>query len=184
MQLRRRVLILRALGVLLAALPAAGCTAQPAAGPPRAAAFNPTDTAWIQLMIPMDERARLLTGLAPARAGDPALARLAARADAGLEDDLAGLRRLMELSGVPDTRPHEGHDMPGMVTLGAVRRAGTATGKEFDRIFTDSLRAHLAQSRKLCASERTSGGAEEAGRLAAAIGGRAAELITRLDALR
>ena len=83
-----------------------------------------------------------------------------------------------------DTRPHEGHNMPGMVTLDTVRRARTVTGESFDRLFTESLRAHLVQVRMLCASERTSGSAERAKDLAAVIERSVTQQITRLDALR
>lgn len=128
MQLRRNVLTRRTAAALFLGLAAAGCTPQPAADRPAPAAFNGTDTAWIQLMIPMDERASLLTDLAPARAGRPALAAWAKEAGSRLEDELVDLRELLRLSGVPDTRPHEGHTMPGMVGLDTVRRAKNVTG--------------------------------------------------------
>ncbi|MER5200389.1 DUF305 domain-containing protein [Streptomyces sp. NPDC002755] len=166
------------------ALLAVGCAAQPTAGTPPATAFNATDTAWIQLMIPMDERAQLLTELAPSRKGDPALAELAARTALRLRDNLVRLRDLLELSAIPDTRPHEGHDMPGMVSLDTLEKAGTATGQAFDRILTDALRAHLTQSRMLCASERTQGHADNAREVAAAIAQSTAEQVSWLDTLR
>ncbi|MEU5184777.1 DUF305 domain-containing protein [Streptomyces longwoodensis] len=181
MQLRRNVLTRRTAAALLLGLAAAGCTPQPAADRPAPAAFNDTDTAWIQLMIPMDERAALLTDLAPARAGDPALAAWAKETRKRLGDELVDLRELLRLSGVPDTRPHEGHTMPGMVGLDTVRRARTVTGEGFDRLLAGSLRAHLVQVRMLCASERTAGSAARAKDLAATIERSVAERITRLD---
>jgi hypothetical protein len=45
------------------------------------------------------------------------------------------------------------------------------------------MRAHLVQVRMLCASERTSGGAEQAKDLAAAIERTVTGQITRLDAV-
>ncbi|TKT08190.1 DUF305 domain-containing protein [Streptomyces galbus] len=173
----------RTAAALLLGLAVAGCTPQPAADRPAPAAFNDTDTAWIQLMIPMDERAVLLTDLAPARAGRPALAARAKEARKRLGDELVDLRELLRLSGVPDTRPHEGHTMPGMVSLDTVRRARTVSGEHFDRLLAESLRAHLVQVRMLCASERTSGSAEQAKDLAAVIERSVAEQITRLDAV-
>ncbi|MEY2244519.1 DUF305 domain-containing protein [Streptomyces sp. BF23-18] len=184
MQLRRNVLTRRTAAALLLGLAVAGCTPQPATDRPTPAAFNDTDTAWIQLMIPMDERASLLIDLAAARTGRPALAGWAEEAGGRLKDELVDLRGLLEVSGVPDTRPHEGHNMPGMVTLDTVRRARTVTGESFDRLFTESLRAHLVQVRMLCASERTSGSSERAKDLAAVIERSVAPQITRLDALR
>lgn len=170
--------------LLLAALLVTGCSTQPVAGTPRAAAFNATDVAWIQLMIPMDERARLLTDLAPARTADPALARFAGRAADRQEAELAVLRGLLARSGAPDTRPHEGHDMPGMVSADTLRRAGALSGEEFDRLFATALRAHLAQSLLLCAGERASGGAGEARELAGELEKAGSEQLALLDAAR
>ncbi|MFF1415673.1 DUF305 domain-containing protein [Streptomyces sp. NPDC058289] len=184
MQLRRYVLTRRPVWVLLAALLVTGCSAQPVAGTPRAAAFNATDIAWIQLMIPMDERARLLTGLAPGRAGDPALVRFAERAAGRQEAELTRLRGLLALSAAPDTRPHEGHDMPGMVSADTLRRAGALSGEEFDRVFAAALRAHLAQSLLLCSGERASGGAGEARELAGELEEAGSEELALLDAAR
>lgn len=182
MQLRRYVLTRRPAWALLAVFLLAGCAAQPASGPPRAAAFNATDIAWIQLMIPMDERARLLTDLAPGRAGDPALARFAERAAQRQGAELADLRGLLARSAAPDTRPHEGHDMPGMVTADTVRRAGALSGEEFDRVYAAALRAHLTQSLLLCAGERASGGAGEARELAGEMEEAGSEQLALLEA--
>ena len=184
MQLRRYLLILRSVCAWTMALLAVGCSAQPTAGTPPTTAFNATDTAWIQLMIPMDERARLMTELAPSRKGDAALAALAAETGRRLREDLVRLRDLLKLSGIPDTRPHEGHTMPGMVGLDTLHRAGTTTGPAFDRILTEALRAHLTQSRMLCAGERTQGHAAKAKELAGIIAQSTAEQISRLDRLR
>lgn len=184
MQLGRNVLTRRTVGALLLGAAVAGCGRQPATDRTGPEAFNATDTAWIQLMIPMDERAQLLTALAPTRAAHPALAGWAAQAGRRLKDELADLQELLKLSGVPDTRPHEGHNMPGMITLDTVQRAKTATGGSFDRLVVPSLRAHLVHVRVLCASERTSGSAKRAKETATAIERSATEQLTRLDAVR
>jgi uncharacterized protein (DUF305 family) len=189
-QLRRHLLTLRPACAAVMALLVVGCTAQPTAstspeaGASPTEAFSATDTAWIQLMIPMNERARRLTDLAPSHRADPALAALAARTGSGLRENLRRLRGLLELSGVPDTRPHEGHDMPGMVSLAAIEKAGTTTGKAFDRILTDALRAHLAQTGMLCDSEQTQGRAGRAKELAATIARSTTDQISRLGGLR
>ncbi|WP_221360172.1 DUF305 domain-containing protein [Streptomyces beigongshangae] len=190
MQLRRHVLTLWSVCAAAAALLVAGCTAQPAAGgtspttaESRTSAFNATDTAWILLMIPMAERARQLTDLAPSRSADPAVATLAAETGATLREDLRRLRAALKLSGVPDTHPHEGHDMPGMVGLETLDRAAATEGRPFDRILTDALRAHFTRSRLLCAGEQNQGSAVEATALAAALAKSAAQQISGLDTL-
>ncbi|MFF9689427.1 DUF305 domain-containing protein [Streptomyces sp. NPDC014623] len=184
MQLRRHILTLWSACAMVVALLAAGCTSQPTAGASPERAFNATDTAWILLMIPMAERAHILTDLAPSRTADPGLAELAAKTGSTLREDLRRLRAVLRLSGVPDTRPHEGHDMPGMVSLGTLEKAAATNGQAFDRILTDALRAGFTQSRLLCAGEQTHGQADEATELAAALARSTAELITRLDKLR
>ncbi|MFF3488389.1 DUF305 domain-containing protein [Streptomyces sp. NPDC002701] len=156
----------------------------PGAPASRTAAFNATDAAWILLMIPMAERARQLTDLAPSRAADPAVATLAAKTGSSLREDLRRLRAALKLSGVPDTHPHEGHDMPGMVSLGTLDKAAVRKGRPFDQILTDALRAHFTQSRVLCAGEQNEGSAVEATGLAAAIARSAAQHISALETLR
>ena len=184
MQLRRHLLTQRSACALAMALLAVGCATQPTAGKSPAASFNATDTAWIQLMIPMDERAQLLTDLAPSRKGDPALAVLAAETGLRLRADLGRLHDLLELSGVPDARPHEGHTMPGMISLDTIKSAGTTTGQDFDRILTEALRGHLRQSQLLCVGEQAQGQAGKAKELAAAITKSTAEQASSLDGLR
>ncbi|WP_328498848.1 DUF305 domain-containing protein [Streptomyces sp. NBC_00414] len=172
------------------ALLVAGCSAQPATGgtspqvaASRTSAFNATDTAWILLMIPMAERARQLTDLAPSRSADPAVTTLAAKTGSTLRADLRRLRAALKLSGVPDTRPHEGHDMPGMVSLDTLDKAAATKGRPFDRILTDALRAHFTQSRVLCAGEQNQGRADAATGLAAAIAKSTSQQISGLDGL-
>lgn len=183
MQRRRDVLTWWSACVVALALPAVGCTAQPTAGA-SAPAFNATDSAWILLMIPMAERARLLTDLAPSRTADPALAGFAANTGSTLRADLRRLRAVLRLSGVPDTHPHEGHDMPGMVSLGTLQEAADATGLAFDQILTGALHAHFTQSQLLCSGERTQGRADQAKDLATSIAKSAAARTSRLDELR
>lgn len=91
---------------------------------------------------------------------------------------------MLRLAGVPDTRPHDGHHMPGMVSLGTLEKAAATNGQAFDRILTDALRAGFTQSRLLCVGEQTHGQADEATELAAAIARRTAEQASRLDKLR
>ncbi|MFJ6504935.1 DUF305 domain-containing protein [Streptomyces sp. NPDC091879] len=190
MQLRRHLLTLRLVCATVMALLVVGCTSQPTAGTssrtgaPPTTAFSPTDIAWIQLMIPMAERAQALTDLAPSHAASPALEALAADTGTQLHEDQKRLHRLLDLSGVPDSRPHEGHNMPGMVSLPTIERAGTLTGKAFDQLLAEALHAHLAQSAMLCAGERTQGHAGKAQDLAATIARNTTAQTSRLNEVR
>ncbi|MFF0143168.1 DUF305 domain-containing protein [Streptomyces sp. NPDC005227] len=172
------------------ALLVVGCTSQPTTstssqtGAPPTTAFSPTDIAWIQLMIPMAERAQALTDLAPSRASSPALKALAAKTGTTLQQDQKRLHQLLNLSGVADSRPHEGHNMPGMVSLPTIERAGTVTGTAFDQLLAEALHAHLAQSAMLCAGEQTQGHSGKAKELAAAIAKNTTAQTSRLNEVR
>ncbi|MFD6495088.1 DUF305 domain-containing protein [Streptomyces sp. NPDC060188] len=187
MQLRRHILTLRLVCATVMALLVVGCTPQPTTstssqtGAAPTTAFSPTDVAWIQLMIPMAERAQALTDLAPSRAASPALQALAAKTGTQLHQDQRRLHQLLSLSGVPDSRPHEGHNMPGMVSLPTIQRAGTVTGKAFDQLLAEALHAHLTQSAMLCAGEQTQGHAGRAKELAATIAKNTTEQTSRLN---
>lgn len=128
----------------------------PGAGTP-AAGFNPTDVAWLQLMIPMNERMLRLLDLAPAQAADPAVRALAARIATGHRAELTELRAALRRSGTPEVDVHAGHDMPGMVPLAELAAARTTRGAAFDELVRTGLRAHLAQSVLVARGERTAG---------------------------
>ncbi|WP_369192250.1 DUF305 domain-containing protein [Streptomyces sp. R08] len=187
MQLRRQILTLRLACATALALLVVGCTTQSTTStPPKASAmptesFSSTDIAWIQLMIPMAERAQQLTDLAPSHAASPELAELAATAGARLHEDQTRLRELLKLAGVPDSNPHEGHNMPGMVSLPTLEKAGAATGKVFDQILADALRAHLNQSTLLCAGERSEGHAGAVKKFAASLARNTTAQVARLN---
>ncbi|MFI6989568.1 DUF305 domain-containing protein [Nonomuraea wenchangensis] len=165
------------------------------AGGPRTAhpvtsgSVNPTDVAWLQLMIPMDERVLPLLDLGASRGHAPAVAQLAGRLRAAHVAELARLRAALHTTalhttdlpatdlpatglpatGLPADNPHAGHDMPGMITAAELARLRTAEGPAFDTLFTGHLRAHLRQSRSVTRSEQLSGADPGIKALAAAI---------------
>ncbi|MEV4547881.1 DUF305 domain-containing protein [Nonomuraea wenchangensis] len=160
------------------------------AGGPRTAhpvtsgSVNPTDVAWLQLMIPMDERVLPLLDLGASRGHAPAVAQLAGRLRAAHVAELARLRAALHTTalhttdlpatglpatGLPADNPHAGHDMPGMITAAELARLRTAEGPAFDTLFTGHLRAHLRQSRSVTRSEQVSGADPDIKALAAAI---------------
>ncbi|MFF5497672.1 DUF305 domain-containing protein [Streptomyces aquilus] len=191
MQLRRHILTLPLACATLSALLMVGRTAPPTTSTspstrvsPTAASFSPTDIAWIQLMIPMEERAQRLIELAPSGEASPRLVALAAKAEPLLRSELQSLRGLLRASGIPDTRPHEGHDMPGMVSLTTLKDAASATGERFDRIFVDALHDHLAHVRMLSSNEQTHGRAGAATQPAATIAKDSTRQLGWLDEAR
>ncbi|MFG2050878.1 DUF305 domain-containing protein [Micromonospora sp. NPDC048935] len=162
--------------LLAAMLLAAGCTTGPreAAGPTPPAttvpaattvptpggttgAFSPTDIAWLQLTVAMADRLLPVLELVPARTTDPAWRRLAAEVGTAQRDTADRGRRLLAQSGAPTTNPHEGHDMPGMVTADEVNVLRSSTGQPFLRLFAGHLRAHLGQSVRIASAEQRGG---------------------------
>ncbi|MEO3810212.1 DUF305 domain-containing protein [Sphaerisporangium sp. B11E5] len=133
------------------------------------AGFGPTDIAWVELMIPMTEQALRLAGLAGDRAADPAMRRLAGRIGDGQKAELVHLRRLLLMSGMPYTDPHQGHDMPGMATPGEFKVIERASGDVFGRLYTRTMRENLAQAAHVARGEQASGTHPEARALAGAV---------------
>ncbi|MFI6266933.1 DUF305 domain-containing protein [Micromonospora sp. NPDC051006] len=190
--------------LLVAALLLAGCaagspdpagTAPPsAAAPPATAApavptasptgpFSPTDIAWLQLTVAMTERVLPVLDLVPGGTTDPAWRRLAAQVEAAHRADLTRARRLLTESGAPATNPHEGHDMPGMVTAEELAALRSATGAPFERLVARHLRAHLAQSVRMAGAEQQAGAHPATTALAAAVARDGTAELTRLDRL-
>jgi uncharacterized protein (DUF305 family) len=133
-------------------------TSTPAAGPTSpTATFSPTDIAWTQLMIPLNEQTLLLIELTPKQTSDPETRRLATQVGDGHRGELTRLRELLRQAGVPESNEHEGHDMPGMVTTEDLRALTAATGTAFDQLFLTNMRDHLEQTVRLARAEQGSG---------------------------
>jgi hypothetical protein len=144
--------------------------------------LNATDIGWIQLTAALDDQARRILRLAPGRTGDTGLGHWAA----GLAEDhrleLAVLRSLLADAGVPDDNPHEGHDMPGMVSPRELRALETARGPRFDRLLRSALHEHLAQKRKLATAVRKADAGPQVKKAALAVGASAADAQRRMPA--
>ncbi|MET9805041.1 DUF305 domain-containing protein [Streptomyces halstedii] len=159
--------------------PASASAPTPSRGP----AADPTDTGWLQLMIPMDEGAAALLDLAARKTTDPALRSFAARLRTAHEDELTALRGLRQRMGLPDTDVHQGHEMPGMVTATDLERARAAEGDAFDRLLVTEIRDHLRQSAQVSRSEATAGRAAEAKERATALAAAHEDRLSELEGL-
>lgn len=128
-----------------------------------------TDVAWTQLMIALDQRMLAALELAPRRAADRELSAFAADVARRHEAEVVRLRELLQATGAPETNPHEGHDMPGMITKENLALLATKSGAAFDTMLADSLRAHFEQCRMLAGSEQSAGADPAVKALAAAV---------------
>jgi uncharacterized protein (DUF305 family) len=131
--------------------------------------FNSTDVAWIQLLIAMDDQAGAILRLAPQRGHDPELKRWAAGVARDNRTHLTALRGLLTDAGVPDSNPHKGHDMPGMVNAEELQTLKSTSGAEFDGLLRAALREHLSQAENMARAEQDNGFAPDVTRLAATV---------------
>jgi uncharacterized protein (DUF305 family) len=148
-----------------------------------AGSFNPTDIAWLQLTVAMTERLLPVLDLVPERAADPAWRRTAARVAAAQRADLDRAHRLLAEAGAPTTNPHEGHDMPGMVTAEELTTLRSASGQPFQRLLAAHLRAHLTQSVRVATAEQQNGVQPATVALAAALVRNGTADLAQLDGL-
>ncbi|MET8318523.1 DUF305 domain-containing protein [Micromonospora sp. NPDC005189] len=141
-------------------------TAEPLTAPPNqvpsatagpTSQFSATDIAWLQLTVAMTERLLPVLDMVPSRTTDPAWRRMAERVGAVQREDLGRARRLLAESGAPATNPHEGHDMPGMVTDEELAALQSSSGVAFHRLAGQHVRAHLAQSVRIATAEQRAG---------------------------
>jgi uncharacterized protein (DUF305 family) len=121
------------------------------------AAFGATDTAWIQLMIPMTAQAVTLLDLTASRAADAELAGLATRLGADHRGDLLRLRAALARAGLAATHEHDGHDLPGMITAADLAAVGQRTGAGFDALAVARLHEEMEQSVRLARAEQQAG---------------------------
>ncbi|WP_405057392.1 DUF305 domain-containing protein [Kribbella sp. NBC_01505] len=146
----------------------AGCGSQPQPPAPAATvassvdpAFNPTDAAWLGLMIPMDEQFLRVLGFAPTNSTDPAVRRLAAELTVAHQTELKQLNALRDRARLPSGNAHQGHNMPGMMTEEEVVALQKLRGPAFDKVLRAEVKDHLAQSALVTRSVQAAG--QEAG---------------------
>jgi uncharacterized protein (DUF305 family) len=146
-------------------------------------AFNPTDLAWIELMVPMDEQLLRVLAMAEKQAASPAVRMFAASVAVGHQAELTQLIALRTRAKAPTANQHEGHDMPGMMTEPEVVALSNTNGPPFDQLFEKNLKEHLEQSIIVARSIHTAGQEPAVKTLAAAIEHTRATQLTQLAAL-
>ncbi|MFB6726204.1 DUF305 domain-containing protein [Kribbella sp. NPDC056345] len=137
-----------------------GCGSAPQPPAPAASvasAFNPTDAAWLGLMIPMNEQFLRILGFAPTNSTDPAVRRLAAELTVGHQAELKQLLALRDRARLPTTNAHAGHNMPGMMTEEEVVALQKLRGPAFDKVLRAEVKDHLTQSALVTRSVKAAG---------------------------
>jgi uncharacterized protein (DUF305 family) len=144
--------------------------------------FNSTDAAWLELMIPMDQQFLQLLDLASTHSQNPAVRRLAAQLASSHRTELQELTALRTEAGLPTTNPHEGHDMPGMMTTDEVLALSNLHGTAFDKTLSTEIQDHLNQSALITRSVKAAGHAPAVASLATRIEKARAEQLAFLRA--
>lgn len=159
-----------ALLAVVVALTMGGCATTAAPPPAVTPAFNPTDVAWLQLVVPMTENALSAARLAPDHTGNPAVRTAADSVVPPSERLLERLKATRDRAGLAAADVHSGHRMPGMVTAADLVALRTGRGPDFDQRLVALLRAHAAQLVVLAKGEQTSGADAATRELAGEVG--------------
>jgi uncharacterized protein (DUF305 family) len=128
---------------------------QPPGAPDVVSSLNPTDLAFLQLMISLDNSALPLFELVR---DDPALrATVAAGAD-GHRNELVALRAALTAGGgIENPTEHAGHDLPGMVLDADLAVVRDAPADQRAAKAAAALREHLTGTVALATSEGKAG---------------------------
>ncbi|MGW3993774.1 DUF305 domain-containing protein [Amycolatopsis sp. NPDC004772] len=164
---------MKVLGAVVVALIMGGCATT--TGPAPAAAVNPTDVAWLQLVVPMTENALAAARLAPDHTASTRVRSAADRITGPQERLLARLRAVRDGAGLPASDVHSGHRMPGMVTAADLVALRSERDAAFDRRLIALLRAHAAQLVVLAGGEQANGADARTRELARDVGAEAAK---------
>jgi len=120
---------------------------------PSGEAYNHTDVAFMQMMIPHHGQALTMTRLAPARAESPAVKRLAARIKGAQGPEIITMGAWLEKIGVEvpkvtddpmsfDHGQHGHQRMAGMLSEKQLAALRQARGVRFDRLFLTGMIGH------------------------------------------
>jgi len=105
------------------------------------------DVRFMQGMIGHHAQALEMTALLPSRTSREDMRLLARRIELSQSDEIALMQRWLKTHGEPAPDPHAHHEhgaalMPGMLTPEEMHRLEAAAGKEFDRLFLESMIRH------------------------------------------
>ena len=160
--------------------PAAGAERSPAPPPAVSAALSPTDVAFIELMIPMDESARPLLALLTT---DPevTLRDVATALTTTYPAEVNALREALTAGGFAEQNLHAGMDMPGFVTQAQLAAVGSSSGASRNAAARDVLCGHLRQSLLVARAELNAGSDAATRAVATAMVTSRSEQLTALD---
>ncbi|MER6637671.1 DUF305 domain-containing protein [Streptomyces microflavus] len=123
--------------------PARKLTAEEAAKEASRDTANSADFRYAQMMIEHHSQALVMTELAPDRASDTTVKRLAERISAGQRPEIGAMEGWLKNNGGEDRKqPHDHAGMPGMATGAQLKELRAAKGKAFDELFLELMITH------------------------------------------
>ncbi|MFI7423887.1 DUF305 domain-containing protein [Nonomuraea sp. NPDC049684] len=140
-----------------------------ASAPPSQPSFNDADVMFAQMMIPHHQQAVEMAGLAPERAKDPEIKKLAADIKAAQDPEIQTMKGWLAEWGKPVPAGGMGHDMPGIMSAEDMKKLDGAKGAAFDRLFAEQMIAHHEGAIEMARTEQASGVNPQAKELAKAI---------------
>ena len=160
---------------------------------PADAAFNATDVAFAQGMIPHHAQAIEMADMALAQSDDAQVKELATAIKAAQQPEIDQLTGWLQAWGqpVPDTTmgmDHsmdgmEGMMMSGMMSDADMDRLGSSTGTEFDRLWLEMMIQHHAGAISMAQDELSGGKYPDAKAMAQAIITTQQDEINEMDAM-
>ncbi|MCW6005702.1 DUF305 domain-containing protein [Micromonospora sp. CPCC 205371] len=157
--------------------------ASPTAATSSGAAFNDADVRFAQMMIPHHQQAVDMAASAETRAKDPELKQLAGQIKAAQAPEITAMTGWLTGWGQSTAAPDAGHDAHGMMSDADMTKLESATGAEFDRMFTQMMIEHHEGAIQMARDEQTDGANAEAKALAATIEKTQTEEVATLNAI-
>ncbi len=104
---------------------------------------NSADFRYAQMMIEHHAQALVMTELAPERASQSSVKRLAERIAAGQKPEIGAMEGWLKRNGGDKRKQHHDHSgMPGMATEAQLKELRGAEGKAFDKLFLELMITH------------------------------------------
>ncbi|NEE34525.1 DUF305 domain-containing protein, partial [Streptomyces sp. SID7982] len=101
------------------------------------------DFRYAQMMIEHHAQALVMTELAPKRASQSTVKRLAERIAAGQKPEIGAMEGWLKRNGGEKHKQHHDHSgMPGMATEAQLEKLRGAEGKAFDELFLELMITH------------------------------------------
>ncbi|MEU4694230.1 DUF305 domain-containing protein [Actinoplanes sp. NPDC023714] len=129
--------------------------------------YNAIDVAYVQMMIGHHEQALVMADLAPGRAANAGLKRLAERISAGQKLEIDYFKSWLKDRNQPESDPSHDHStMPGGQTDEEIAALTAATGADFDRRFVAMMTEHHQGAQQMAGDLLRSGSDERLSELA------------------